>query len=711
MVNVYSQENFLSEIKNEGDSSDEEGNGENAEEESDLESEFSFESFDGEEGSGEESAEEDSSLGFEDDSDNYAESDEIAEEQESGNEESESESEAIPEAELARKTMKNDKRKMIKAEKKQQKVEKKKSLEILLEQRKGERAVQKDFSKSVKDALRMPDDGFLERRERPGPSRAITEESTDDVSVEKPKKVDEYEDGVTSDEEDIRNTVGNIPMHWYDEYKHIGYDWDGNKIIKPQKRDQLDDFLKKMEDPNFWRTVKDPQTGQEVILSDDDIQLIKKIMKQRNPDQSFDEYAPWIEWFTNEVEQLPIRNIPDSKTSFLPSKNEKLKVGKLVHSLKMGWMKTKAEQDKINAMNKQPKFFMLWESDTGREKMRRIHDHVAAPKRALPGHAESYNPPPEYLFNDDEMRQWEKMNDTPYKRKLHFIPQKFKSLRQVPYYDRYIRERFLRCLDLYLCPRAKRMKVTVQAEDLIPKLPSPRDLQPFPTMENMVYRGHKGLIRTVSIEPKGQYIVTGSDDKTVKIWEVATGRCIKTIDTQDIVRSVSWCPNPKLSLIAVATGKRLLLVNPYVGDIKLISKKTDDLLAEAPTSDQVENERIKTAVQWNNSVDEAERKDGIRVIINHFQEIKQVVWHGRGDYFATVMPTGMNRSVLIHQLSKRRSQIPFSKSKGLVQCVLFHPIKPCLFVAVSLIRYFVRNMIINVFFLYFRHNNIFVFMI
>lgn len=102
---------------------------------------------------------------------------------------------------------------------------------------------------------------------------------------------DEYEKHDTDDEEDIRNTVGNIPMHWYDEYKHIGYDWDAKKIIKPTKRDQLDDFLKRMEDPNFWRTVKDPQTGQDVVLSEADIDLIKRINSQRIPDANFDDYT------------------------------------------------------------------------------------------------------------------------------------------------------------------------------------------------------------------------------------------------------------------------------------------------------------------------------------------------------------------------------------------------------------------------------------
>lgn len=101
---------------------------------------------------------------------------------------------------------------------------------------------------------------------------------------------DEYKND-SSDEEDIRNTIGNVPMHWYDEYKHIGYDWDAKKIIKPARRDQLDDFLKRMEDPNFWRTVKDMQTGQDIVISEADIELIKRINSQRIPDDQYDDYA------------------------------------------------------------------------------------------------------------------------------------------------------------------------------------------------------------------------------------------------------------------------------------------------------------------------------------------------------------------------------------------------------------------------------------
>jgi hypothetical protein len=44
-------------------------------------------------------------------------------------------------------------------------------------------------------------------------------------------------------------------------------------------------------------------------------------------------------------------------------------------------------------------------------------------------------------------------------RPINFIPQQFDALRKVPLYSDLIKERFERCLDLYLCPRAKQTRV------------------------------------------------------------------------------------------------------------------------------------------------------------------------------------------------------------------------------------------------------------
>ena len=85
--------------------------------------------------------------------------------------------------------------------------------------------------------------------------------------------------------------------------------------------------------------------------------------------------------------------------------------------------------------------------------------HIPAPKMVLPGHAESYNPPSEYLFSKEELDKWQ---DTEVEdRRQNFVPQKYSSMRAVPAYKRFINERFERCLDLYLCPRQQKMRVSM----------------------------------------------------------------------------------------------------------------------------------------------------------------------------------------------------------------------------------------------------------
>ncbi len=123
---------------------------------------------------------------------------------------------------------------------------------------------------------------------------------------------------------------------------------------------------------------------------------------------------------------------------------------------------------------------------------------------------------------------------------------------------------------------------------------------------SITYKGHNNMVRALSIDPVGQYLLSGSDDMTIKgtklsqceivppnlgkqrfhtfkkisVWEIRTGRCISTVSVGGIVRCMDWCPNKALSLVAVAADRKLLLINPGVGDI-LVVKKTDSLLKDA----------------------------------------------------------------------------------------------------------------------------------
>ena len=43
-------------------------------------------------------------------------------------------------------------------------------------------------------------------------------------------------------------------------------------------------------------------------------------------------------------------------------------------------------------------------------------------------------------------------------------------------------------------------------------------------------KGHKDGVRSVAYGPDGKFIASGSDDNTIKLWDVATGECIKTFE-------------------------------------------------------------------------------------------------------------------------------------------------------------------------------------
>ena len=66
-------------------------------------------------------------------------------------------------------------------------------------------------------------------------------------------------------------------------------------------------------------------------------------------------------------------------------------------------------------------------------------------------------------------------------------------------YSSFIKERFERCLDLYLCPRSKKKRINVDPQSLLPKLPKPQDLQPFPTTLLLRYTGHTARVRAACV--------------------------------------------------------------------------------------------------------------------------------------------------------------------------------------------------------------------
>ena len=112
----------------------------------------------------------------------------------------------------------------------------------------------------------------------------------------------------------------------------------------------------------------------------------------------------------------------------------------------------------------------------------------------------------------------------PEEREKEYLPQKYDSLRRTPAYDQFVKERFERCLDLYLAPRIRKNRLNIDPNSLLPKLPRPEELRPFPTVASIEYAGHEGRVRSVAIDPSGHWLASGGDDGTVRVWGLADGK-------------------------------------------------------------------------------------------------------------------------------------------------------------------------------------------
>jgi ribosome biogenesis protein ERB1 len=219
----------------------------------------------------------------------------------------------------------------------------------------------------------------------------------------------------------------------------------------------------------------------------------------------------------------------------------------------------------------------------------------------------------------------------------------------------------------------------------------------------VAYEGHDGMVRSLAVHPCGEWLATASSDNTVRIWEVASGRCYRVIKFAATATALAW--NPKHLLLSVAADETLFFVDPgldltCIRFLELSSKEEShdmeepDLLkvlkAQDRTGDEEEMSKDETAALTRTTLwKEVEKEDplyamGCRLKIACDMDVQQLTWHIKGSYCAAVSPKAKapSNQCIIHSLNAQKSMRPFSKLKGgQVQACAFHPSKPHFFVA------------------------------
>lgn len=500
-------------------------------------------------------------------------------------------------------------------------------------------------------------------------------------------EIDPDDNSDFSEADENANTIGNIPLTFYDQYPHIGYDINGKKIMRPAKGQALDALLDSIDVPKGWTGLTDPSTGKPLELNNDEMELLRKIQMNEIPEDGYDPYEPMVEYFTSKQEIMPLSAAPEPKRRFVPSKHEAKRVMKIARAIREGRIMPYTPPVEEEEDAEIPRYD-IWANEEARP------DHpmnMPAPKLPPPGYDESYHPPPEYLPDKKERKAWEEADKED--REKDYLPTNYDSLRKVPGYESFVQEKFERCLDLYLAPRVRRSKLNIDPESLLPKLPSPEELKPYPTTCATLFRGHKGRVRSLAVDPAGIWLASGGDDGTLRVWELLTGRQLWSVklSDEDPVNAVRWRPGKDTVVLAAAAGDEVFLSIPPILDPEMETASLEIVDAGwgyASTASTSTNsaDKSKKPIQWTRPSSFLSNS-GVCAIIPIGHVAKTISWHRRGDYFVTVCPsssTPASVAIAIHTLSKHLTQHPFRrriKGGGSPQAAHFHPSKPILFVA------------------------------
>jgi len=229
-------------------------------------------------------------------------------------------------------------------------------------------------------------------------------------------------------------------------------------------------------------------------------------------------------------------------------------------------------------------------------------------------------------------------------------------------------------------------RLNIDPESLVPTLPKAQDLKPFPTVRCIKYitppnaDGETPRIRGIGASPDGQWLASGGEDGFVRLFEVQTGKLVRSWDLSGFagegepiaVASVEFNPLKTHAVLLCVVSCTVVVINTGKGSA-VEQEITEGLLRVGMAGGGALSEKAKKSVTWETSSD--------MIVLKLQNKATCAKWHRRGDYFVTVTPKANAAAVLIHQLSKGSSQQPFSKNKGDISCACFHPNKPFLFVA------------------------------
>jgi len=183
------------------------------------------------------------------------------------------------------------------------------------------------------------------------------------------------------------------------------------------------------------------------------------------------------------------------------------------------------------------------------------------------------------------------------------------------------------------------------------------------------FLGHSDYIHAISFSPDGKYVLSGSGDRTVKLWDITTGNNIKTFSGHSrAVSSISISPDGlqllsgsydrTIKLWDISKGCELKTFSGHTGIINSVSFSPDGKLALSGSDD-------KTVKLWDISTGKE-----VRTLLGHSDWVNSISFSPDGKL---ALSGSDDKTIKLWDITTGNEIRTFTVNSGNVRSVCFSP--------------------------------------